>query len=135
MRWPAASARRWLAEGREGSGTKILKQRRFGEGLRDRSAGVADHVSFILVCRCAPFVAAFNGNPSPVFEIRKFSMSKQMKQMLIGSMAASGLVAVSAVVDLVLGIPYSGKMIFDIMFLVAAAIVIYMGYETLKEST
>lgn len=62
-------------------------------------------------------------------------MSKQMKRMLIGSMLASGLVAVTAIVDLVLGIPYSGKMIFDILFLIAASIVIYMGYETLKEST
>lgn len=62
-------------------------------------------------------------------------MSKQMKRMLIGSMAASGLVAVTAVVDLILGIPYSGKMIFDIMFLISAAIVIYLGYDTLKEST
>ena len=62
-------------------------------------------------------------------------MSKQMKRMLIGSIAASGLVAVTAVVDLVLAIPYSGSMVFDALFLVAAGIVIYMGYETLKEST
>ncbi|MBC7819426.1 MAG: hypothetical protein IAG10_21280 [Planctomycetaceae bacterium] len=62
-------------------------------------------------------------------------MSKQMKRMLIGSMAASGLVAVTAVVDLILGIPYSGSPKFDIPFLIAAGIVIYMGYETLKEST
>lgn len=62
-------------------------------------------------------------------------MSKQIKRLLLGSMAASGLVAVTAVVDLIIGIPYSGKMVFDILFLVAAAIVIYMGYETFKEST
>ncbi len=62
-------------------------------------------------------------------------MSKQMKKMLIGSMAAAGLVAVTAVVDLILGIPYSRNMVFDILFLIAAAIVIYMGYETIKEST
>jgi hypothetical protein len=62
-------------------------------------------------------------------------MSKQIKRMLIGSIAASGLVAVTAVVDLVLGIPYSGSIVFDSLFLVTAAIVIYMGYETLKEST
>ncbi|MFM9965057.1 MAG: hypothetical protein ACKV2Q_27975 [Planctomycetaceae bacterium] len=62
-------------------------------------------------------------------------MSKQMKNMLIGSMAAAGFVAVTAVVDLILGIPYSGKMIFDILFLITAGIVIYMGYDTLKEST
>ncbi len=62
-------------------------------------------------------------------------MSKQIKNMLLGSMAAAGLVAVTAVVDMVLGIPYSGKMIFDIMFLISAAVVIYMGYDVLKEST
>lgn len=62
-------------------------------------------------------------------------MSKQIKRLLLGSMVASGLVAVTAVVDLVIGIPYSGMMVFDVLFLVTAAIVIYMGYETFKEST
>ena len=62
-------------------------------------------------------------------------MSKQIKRLLIGSMIASGIVALTAIVDMILGIPYSGKMVFDVMFLISAAIVIYMGYETLKEST
>lgn len=62
-------------------------------------------------------------------------MSKQIKRLLLGSMAASGLVAVTAIVDLIIDIPYSGMKVFDILFLVAAAIVIYMGYETFKEST
>ena len=62
-------------------------------------------------------------------------MSKQIKRMLLGSMAASGIVAVTALVDLVLGIPYAGSMVFDIMFLISAAVVIYMGYDVLKEST
>ena len=134
MRLPETSSRRGLVEGREGSGLTTLKQRRFSAGLRLCSAGVADHVSSILARRPAPFAAAFPGNPS-ASENRKFSMSKQMKRMLIGSIAASGLVAVTAVVDLVLAIPYSGSMVFDALFLVAAGIVIYMGYETLKEST
>ena len=62
-------------------------------------------------------------------------MSKQIKNMLLGSMAATGIVAVTAIVDMVLGIPYSGMMVFDIMFLISAAIIIYMGYDVLKEST
>ena len=62
-------------------------------------------------------------------------MSKQIKNMLLGSMAASGIVAVTAIVDMVLGIPYSGMVLFDIMFLISAAIIIYMGYEVFKEST
>ncbi len=134
MSLPATSSRRGLAEGREGSGLTTLKQRRFSAGLRLRSAGVADHVSFILARRSITFVVAFHGNPL-ASENRKLSMSKQMKRMLLGSIAASGLVAVTAVVDLVLGIPYSGSMVFDALFLITAGIVIYMGYETLKEST
>lgn len=62
-------------------------------------------------------------------------MSSKMKRLLIGSMVASGIVAVTAIVDLVIGIPYSGMMVFDILFLIASALVIYMGYETFKEST
>ena len=62
-------------------------------------------------------------------------MSKQIKNMLLGSMAASGIVAVTALVDMVLGIPYNGSIRFDAMFLISAAIIIYMGYEVLKEAT
>lgn len=61
-------------------------------------------------------------------------MSKQMKRLLLGSMIASAAVAVSAVVDLVIKIPYSGAMVFDILFLVSAAVILYMGYEVFKES-
>ena len=62
-------------------------------------------------------------------------MSKNLKRLLTGSMVASGIVAVTAIVDMVLGIPYSGKLVFDVLFLITAAIVIYMGYETFKETT
>ena len=62
-------------------------------------------------------------------------MSTQIKRLLLGSMAASGVVAVTAIVDLVLGIPYSGAMVFDVLFLISAAVIIYMGYEVFKEST
>lgn len=62
-------------------------------------------------------------------------MSTQIKRLLLGSMAVSGIVAVTAIVDMVLEIPYSGKMVFDILFLISAAVIIYMGYEVFKEST
>ena len=71
----------------------------------------------------------------PASELHELSMSKQIKRLLIGSMVASGIVAVTSVVDLIIGIPYSGNMVFDALFLVAAALVIYMGYDTLKEAT
>ncbi len=62
-------------------------------------------------------------------------MSKRIKQMLLGSMAASGLVAVTAIADLIIHIPYAGSMVFDILFLISAGIIVYMGYEVLKESS
>jgi hypothetical protein len=72
---------------------------------------------------------------NPAIAGRELLMSKQIKRMLLASMVASGLVAVTSIVDMIIGIPYSRMMVFDILFLISAAIVIYMGYETLKEST
>ena len=62
-------------------------------------------------------------------------MSKRIKQMLLGSMAASGLVAVTAIADLIISIPYAGSIVFDILFLISAGVIVYMGYEVLKESS
>lgn len=134
MKLPARQHKTTAGEGREVSGLAILKQRRFAAGMSRPPAGVADHVVSILARRSAQLVAAFSSN-HPTSASRELSMSKQIKRLLIGSMVASGLVAVTAIVDLIIGIPYSGKMVFDILFLITAAIVIYMGYETFKEST
>ena len=60
-------------------------------------------------------------------------MTNGMKKMVMGSMAVSGLVALSAIVDMVIGIPFSGRMVMDIMFIVSAAVVLYLGYDTYKE--
>jgi hypothetical protein len=57
--------------------------------------------------------------------------------MIYGSIAASGLVALAAIADLVTGIPFgfgSGQtMIMDILFLISAGIVIYLGWDALKD--
>lgn len=64
-------------------------------------------------------------------------MSDTSKKMIFGSIAAAGLVALAAVSDLITGIPFgfdSGKtMIMDILFLVSAGIVIYLGLDALKD--
>jgi hypothetical protein len=62
-------------------------------------------------------------------------MSNQIKRMLLGSMAASGIVAVTSLVDMILGFPYSGRLVLDVLFLISAGIIIYMAYEAYKEST
>ena len=62
-------------------------------------------------------------------------MSNQIKRMLLGSMAASGIVAVTSLVDMILEFPYSGQRVLDVLFLISAGIIIYMAYEAYKELT
>ncbi|MFN0056351.1 MAG: hypothetical protein ACKV0T_29750 [Planctomycetales bacterium] len=56
------------------------------------------------------------------------------KNMIFGSMAAAGIVALLAILDLVLKVPFAGRMVTDILFLVAAGMVLYMGWDTYREN-
>jgi hypothetical protein len=60
-------------------------------------------------------------------------MSGLSKNLVITSLVLTGIVGVAAALDLVMGIPYGGKIILDIMFLLGAAMIGYMGYETFKD--
>ncbi|MFP6762686.1 MAG: hypothetical protein VB858_03685 [Planctomycetaceae bacterium] len=62
-------------------------------------------------------------------------MTPGTKKMLIGSMAVAGLVGVAAIVDLVAGTPFGGQGMFDAMFLISAALIAYMGWDTWRELT
>jgi hypothetical protein len=53
--------------------------------------------------------------------------------MITISMGAAGVVALAAILDLALAIPFGGSMVFDILFILAAAIVGYMAYDTFRE--
>ena len=55
--------------------------------------------------------------------------------MILGSMGAAGLVALAALVDMATGIPFAGRIMMDIMFLLRAALVIFMGYDSYKDLT
>ena len=48
-------------------------------------------------------------------------------------MAAAGGVALITTLDLALGIPFGRAMMLDIMFLVSAAMVLYLGWESYRE--
>jgi hypothetical protein len=57
------------------------------------------------------------------------------KKLIFGSMAAAGLVALLSILDLALKIPFSGySMTMDILYLVAAAIVLYMCWNSYREN-
>lgn len=55
------------------------------------------------------------------------------KNVVIGSLGISGLVAFAALVDMITAIPFGKIILMDITFLIAAGIVGYMAYDTLKE--
>lgn len=62
-------------------------------------------------------------------------MTPGTRKMLIGSMVVAGLVAVAALADIVTGAPFAGQVMFDVMFLLSAGIVGYMGWDTWRELT
>ncbi len=60
-------------------------------------------------------------------------MSNLLKRLVLGSMVVAGLVAVAAIVDMVLGVPFSRRIVMDVLFLISAGFVLYMAYDTYQE--
>ncbi len=58
------------------------------------------------------------------------------KKVVIGSMVVAGLVALAAITDMVMGIPFSGSehtFMMDILFLICSAIVGYLSWDAFKD--
>ncbi len=49
-------------------------------------------------------------------------------------MGVAGLMGLLAIVDIVMGIPFGEQMAFDIMFILAAGLIAYMGVDCLKDA-
>jgi hypothetical protein len=49
-------------------------------------------------------------------------------------MGVAGLLALLAVADLAAAVPFGGQTTFDVLFILAAALVIYMGIDCLKDA-
>ena len=60
-------------------------------------------------------------------------MSSFSRNMLIISLVLTGVVTVSAAIDLFMGIPFGGQTLLDIMFLLGGGMIGYMGFETFKD--
>jgi hypothetical protein len=60
-------------------------------------------------------------------------MANIPKNMVIGSGAVSGLVAVLAVLDFVTGVPFNKMTILDITLLLSAAGVLYMCWDSYQD--
>lgn len=47
----------------------------------------------------------------------------------------AGIVVIAVVLDIVLGFPFGQKYVMDVMFLIGAALVLYMGYDAYQDLT
>lgn len=55
------------------------------------------------------------------------------KQMIFGSFGVAGLVAAACLLDMATGIPFARQIVFDILFLIAAAVVGYLAWDAYKD--
>ena len=61
-------------------------------------------------------------------------MASASKNMIIGSWVVAGLVALVAILDLALGIPFNRDMvIMDVLFLIGAGVIFYMGWDAFQD--
>ncbi|QDT38684.1 hypothetical protein [Stratiformator vulcanicus] len=61
------------------------------------------------------------------------SQVKLTKRAAIFGWAVAGFVALLSLLDLVLGIPFSGQMLMDILFLVGAGILGYLAFDAWQD--
>lgn len=55
------------------------------------------------------------------------------KNMIFASFGVAGLVAAVCLLDMATGIPFTRQMTFDIIFLLAAAVVGYLAWDAYKD--
>lgn len=57
------------------------------------------------------------------------------KRMILIAWVIAAVVALAAVADLILAVPFGGVMVMDIMFLLGAALIGYLAYDAYKDIT
>jgi hypothetical protein len=55
------------------------------------------------------------------------------KNLIFGSFGVAGFVAILALLDIILGVPFAHSTTMDILFLLSAAIVGYLGWDAFKD--
>ena len=56
------------------------------------------------------------------------------RKIVIASGVVACIVLIAAILDIVSGFPFAGKMFLDIVFIISALIIGYMCYDTLAET-
>ena len=60
-------------------------------------------------------------------------MSGASQNIVFASLGIVGLMALAAIADLATGAPFGGQTVADVLFLVAAAMTGYIGFDCLKK--
>ena len=60
-------------------------------------------------------------------------MAIKTRGIVLGSIGVAGLMGLLAILDIALGLPFGGQMVMDIMFILAAGLVVYMGIDCMKD--
>lgn len=61
--------------------------------------------------------------------------SKAMKNVVLAATGIAGLVALASILDLAISIPFGRQILMDVMFIISAGIVMYMGWDSYKDLT
>ena len=71
-----------------------------------------------------------------LFRLSGFPMSGLAQNIIYASLAIAALMGLVCLADLVMGVdgPFRGQTTYDVLFLVAAAITGYMGFDCLRQS-
>lgn len=59
--------------------------------------------------------------------------SNLSKNMIFGSFGVAGLVALLALLDIIMQVPFAGSMVMDVLFIISAGIVGYLGWDAYKD--
>jgi hypothetical protein len=57
------------------------------------------------------------------------------KNLVFASWGAAAIVSVLAILDIVTNFPFAGSMTMDVLFLLSAAVVGYLGWDAFKDMT
>ena len=61
-------------------------------------------------------------------------MSPMTQRIVYASLVIAGLIGLAALLDIITGVPFGGQTVFDIMFILAAGLTGFLGFDCIRES-
>ena len=83
--------------------------------------------------RLSPVRAARGPRSTSLIHHRPMASVAARKRMIIAGGVIAGVVALLAVADLAVGVPFQRQIVMDAMFLLGAGVVGYMAYDAYKD--